>query len=411
MNKLFSLFVDKKMWVKPIYARTLLLLLLLPAGAFAASEAGQEIGIPTPIESKVKSCFDVHLSPNSDRFYTLRDGLLTQYQIHPFKKLGATRGDWSTVKEPGCYMRITDDEKKLLVVDKNRIYAFDMGTGRLLNKAEWEYRSSPAVIVNGDELVILQSRTSGDHQSTDFRVWVELEIWDINTLKLKQKITEFGKDFGFIADTGGWPAMSKIQDRIYLKSDQSLVVLNSKTYKPELSLNTGLAGSYGGKPNRKPLSSRELPLLSKDFRTLYVPRIAKVTDYLTGTKTTFDEIGRDKAFVFDLKTREFRIDSLENLSRDAFDPWLFTTGHLSRNKNYLMSGRGSHHAHAVLLSISPPALSFFYQYGGGEAIVVEYRDNQPAAFQLTPDARKYLMMDKAAKIPINDATFNKYRRP
>ena len=387
------------------------LLLLMPVSAFATAGDGQEIGVPKPVESKVDSCFDIHLSPGSDRFYTLRDGLLTQYQINPLKKLGATSGDWGAVKEPRCYMRITDDEKKLLVVAKNRIYAFDIGTGRLLNKAEGEYRVYPAVIINNDELLILQRNASGGHQEGNLRIWVDLYIWDIGTLKLKRIITQFGENFGFIQDSGGWPAMSKIQDRIYLKSDRSIVVLNGKTYQPELSLDTGLAGSYGSKPNRKPLSRGELPLLSKDFRTLYVPRIVKMTDYLTGKQSSFDEIGRDKAFVFDQKTREFRIDSLESLSRDVFDPKLFSFTHFSRNKSYMLFGKGPSHAHAVLLSISPPVLSFFYQYGGGEAILVEYRDNQPGAFQITPGAREYLMMDKDARIPINDATFAKYYRP
>lgn len=387
------------------------LFLTTSVDASASTEADLEIGVPKPVESKVNGCFDVHLSPKSDRFYTLRDGLLTQYQINPLKKLGAIPGDWDVIKEPGCYMRITDDEKKLLVIDKNRIYAFDMGTGRLLHKAEWEHRAYPAAIINNDDLLILQRNSTGDHQSVTGRVWVEFYIWDIATLKLKQKITGFGENFGFIQDTGGWPAMTKIQDRIYLKSDRSIVVLNSKTYEPELSLNT-VNSSLGGKLNRKPLVSSELPLLSKDFRTLYVPNVKKMTDYLTGKQASFDEIGRDKAFVFDQTTREFRIDSLENLSRSAFDPKLFSPPtHSSRNKNYLMSGQGSAHAQAAFIDIARLALAFFYQYEGGEAIVVEYRDNRPTAFQLTPDARKYLMMDKDGRIPINDATFAKYYRP
>jgi len=136
-----------------------------------------------------------------------------------------------------------------------------------------------------------------------------------------------------------------------------------------------------------------------------------MTDHLTGKQSSFAKIERDKAFVFNQTTREFRIDNLENLSRDEFDPVLFTPPtHLSRNKNYLMTGKGSSSARGALINIGSATLAFFSQYEGGEAIVVEYRDNQPAAFQLTPSARKYLMMDKDAHIPINDATFAKYYR-
>lgn len=388
---------------KPTLVAALVLhaLLLIMSAGVAAAEDVQEIGVPKPVESKINNCFDVHLSPSSDRFYTLRDGLLTQYQINPLKKLSATSGDWGTIKEPGCYMRITDDEKKLLVVDKSQIYAFDIGTGRLLNKAEWEYRSSPAVIINDDELVILQRRMTGGTIGGEHDGWmvVDLDIWAINTLKLKRKINEFGKDFGFVQDRGGWPAMSKIQDRIYLKSDKSLVVLNSKTYKPELSLATGF-------------TSERPPLLSKDFRTLYIPLVAKVTDYLTGKQSSFDKIRTDMVFIFDQKTREFRFESRKNVSRDELDPALFTGTHLSRNKNYLMTGQGSYHAQAVLINLSTGSRIYFYQYDESEAIVVEHAvDRQILGFQLTPGARKYLMMDKEARIPINDATFNKYHRP
>ena len=264
------------------------LLMLMPVSAFATAGDVQEIGTPTPFRTEVKSCFDVHLSPSSDRFYTLYEGTLRQYQINPFKMLSATQGDWSAIKEPGCHMRITDDEKKLLVIDKNRIYAFDIGTGRLLNKAEGKYGASPVVIINNDELLMLQRNASGGHQEGNLRIWVDLYIWDIHTLKLKRIITQFGENFGFIQDAGSGAAMSKIQDRIYLKSDRSIVVLSSKTYQPELSLDTGLAGSDGGMRYQKQLTSRELPLLSKDFRTLYVPRIARMTDYLTGKQASFD---------------------------------------------------------------------------------------------------------------------------
>ncbi len=430
-------------------AATFLLFQLMPAGALAASESAQEIGLPKPVESKVNSCFDVHLSPGSDRFYTLRDGILAQYQIHPFKKLVATRGDWGVVKKTGCHMLVTDDEKKLLVISNGWIYAFNIVTGRLLNKAKWEYSSdpSPFVIINGDELLILERKMFGGHQDFDSRVWAELDIWDINTLKLKRKFTEFGKDFGFIQDTGVQSAMSKVQDIIYLRSGRSVVVLNSKTYKPELSLRlaTFLHLEWPAMYDPKQLSVTELPLLSKDSRFLYVPRVSKVKDYLTGKQSSFDDSGLDKAFVFDQKTREYRIVSLENLSRDEVEPVLFSvfaSEHLSRNKNYLMVRYGSEDTHAMLRTRSNGSFIFFFQYDGGEAIMFEHAaDRRLLGFQLTAGARKYLMMDKAAwisindacgpsataecftkylkmmdkakaaRIPINDATFNKYHRP
>ena len=64
---------------------------------------------------------------------------------------------------------------------------------------------------------------------------------------------------------------------------------------------------------------------------------------------------------------------------------------------------------AVLRNIGTASWALFSQYAAGEAIVVEFSsDSQLMGFQLTSGARKYLMMDKDARIPINDATFAKY---
>lgn len=62
------------------------LLLIVPTSAFATAEADQEIGVPQPMETRAKGCFGVVLSPDGNGFYSVRDGLLTHYQIDPFKK-------------------------------------------------------------------------------------------------------------------------------------------------------------------------------------------------------------------------------------------------------------------------------------------------------------------------------------
>lgn len=38
------------------------------------------------METRATECFDVVLSPDGDGFYSVRDGLLSRYQIDPFKK-------------------------------------------------------------------------------------------------------------------------------------------------------------------------------------------------------------------------------------------------------------------------------------------------------------------------------------
>lgn len=387
------------------------LVLIVPVSAYATAEADPEIGVPKPVESRINGCFDAHLSPKSDRFYTLRDGSLTQYQINPLKKLGATSGDWDVIKEPGCYMRITDDEKKLLVIGNKWIYAFDLATGQLVNKAEWGYRQLSEVIINNNDLVILETYSSGTPHSHDYKYVGDLYIWDINTLKLKRKIPDFGKGLAFTQKGGVLPTMSKIQERIYMRTDSSLVVWNSQTYQPELNLSArSLEGP--GKYNPKHPSAGDLPLLSKDFQRLYVMFASEVKDYLNGKHSSFDKTKSDEAFVFDQKTRHSRTEKLNNVSRSELDPVIFSKLHLSRNKNYVMHRGGGYAAQATLRNISTGARAFLYQYEEGEAILLEYTvEAKLAGFQLTSGARKYLMMDRDTRIPINDATFRKYYLP
>ena len=140
---------------------------------------------------------------------------------------------------------------------------------------------------------------------------------------------------------------------------------------------------------------------------------SEVTDHLTGKRSSFGQTKSDEVFVFDQKTRQFRIEKLNNISRNELDPKILIHGsHLSRNKNYVLHGRGPHAAQAVVRNINTGAIAFYYQYEAGEATLLEYTvEAKYAGFQLTPGARKYLMMDKEMKIPINDATFRKYYLP
>lgn len=404
------------------------LLLILPVGAFVPAVADQEIGVPKPVWSEVKSCFDVHLSPGSDRLYTLYEGMLRQYQINPFKMLSATQGDWSAIKEKGCHALVTDDEKKLLVISYKQIhafderkilrvtndfwiYAFDIATGRLLNKAEWGYRQADRVILNNADLVVLETNRIGGDGVPNSRSVHNLNILDINTFKLKRKIPDFGKDLHFIFDRSMGPDMSKIRDRIYLRTAISLIVLNSQSYQPELSL-TARSLEGPGKYDPKHPTAFDLPLLSKDFQRLHVMFASEIWDYLTGKHSRFDQTKSDEVYVFDQKTRQSRVEKLNNIPRNALDPMMIAGRHLSRNKNYVLHGHGPHAAGAVVRNINTGARGFFRQYEAGEAILLEYSvEAKLAGFQLTPDARKYLMMDKGMQIPINDATFSKYYQP
>ena len=179
------------------FAAAMLQALLLPVCASAAADESQEIGVPEAMQNKVKDCFGAYLSPNADRFYTVLEGLLTQYQIKPFKRLGSVALDQERLnpaKDGRCRLLFTNDEKKLIVVSWMLIYAFDTSTGKLLNKSDWEQqRGYQNVIINDDDLLILDNYFIGEQGNGEYVA--DLTILDINTFKLKQKIHKFGRSF------------------------------------------------------------------------------------------------------------------------------------------------------------------------------------------------------------------------
>ena len=371
------------------------LLLMVPVSAFSATEADQEIGIPQPMETRAKGCFGVVLSPDGDGFYSVRDGLITHYQIDPFKKTASVTIDETQLKDipekTECRVLIMDDVSKLILVFPEWIVLLDTRTGKISKKLERQgaLRSerSKASTLNGNDLVIL-----GRAEVFQFTVF------DARTLQMKTQISDLKERFGFMSSNDSAPYITKIENRLYLSSGRSLVVLNGKTYEPELALTTR-AGQVGGIK------------ISKDYRKLYVASVSSVRDYLTQTEKNSAGSLEDSDVVFDQETRQISFEEINFdkawLMRDKFDPLLFTRNP-SRNRDFVSY---SQRERAGISSRNANISYIFYQYESGEAILkmTQYPDRK-FFFQLTPGARQYLMMkDHTEKlVPINDITFNKY---
>ena len=386
------------------------LLLIMPGSAWAAAEDDQEIGVPQAMEAPakvVKGCFGAVLSPDTNRFYTVGEGSLTQYPINPFRKIGSLAIDsidWKYFGErkyggPQCRVLMTNDKSKLIIVYYDQMFLLDVRTGQILNKFERTdlARGFDAATLNDNDLLILET-----FQSQGFYI---LTIRDADTLKLKREI-HLGKHFGLFPKHG-WVGMSKIQNRVYLENARYFVVLNSKTYAPELTVTKyipELAVTQAGIERQ--------PKISKNFKKLYRPDVLKVTDHLNGKQATYDDVRGDNFLVFDQETRHASIENMKNISRDEFDPGLVHRDQLSRNKEYVMRSDGSG-ALAILANLNTGMRFRFYQYESGEAILFEsLSDGVNTNFKITPGARKYLLMKNSEGkiVPINDATFNKYYR-
>lgn len=383
--------------------------------ASETAEADQEIGELSPTETRAKGCFDVVLSPHSDDFYSVRDGLLTHYQIAPFKKIGSTIIDLAQLNDrlatQQCEVLITNDRSKLILIYREWIVVLDRSTGKLTNKlerkGELEREDSRASMLNENELVILSQYMEGPEESV--RVWFKLTVLDANTLRLKRPVMDIqGKfEFSYVSCCTGI-AVTKIQNRLFLSSGSTLAVLNSKTYEPELTLTAPKLKSFWQW------------YVSKNYQKLYGVPVRFVNDYLTQTEKDYGEPKegiRDTfgLIIFDQATRQFNLEptdgqkeqELRRWRRDLYEP-LFWGPKTTRNKNYVAS-RGA------ITSRNANIYYSFRQYENGEAILYKSQQDGPLwsrSFELTPGARQYLMMKnrEGKVVPINDITFNQYLR-
>lgn len=388
------------------------LLLIVPASAYKAAEGDQEIGVPQAMEAQVKGCAAAVLLPDEGLIYSVYEGVLNRYAINPFTKIGSIAIDWGQRKdkldEERCRVGVTNDKSKFVLLYDDKILLLDANSGQILHAVERKNKGFGSAILNDNELVTLDAVVDRCFDDGCTKLF-NLTIWDANTLKFKREIRDLGISFGFFWNQNSGPFMSNSADRIYMATKQSLVVLNSKTYAPELSLFR--PGIYEAADN---------PRISKNFQKLTLRGVAKVTDHITGKTASFDDTSRERVLIFDQKKRVFhqesrefvRCEIIERISGEEYVGFVGRRLHISRDKEYLMSP-ASPSVTALLMNLSTGMGVIFKQYESGEAILKERLiSGGPEYFQLTPGARKYLMMKNSEGkiVPINDATLAKYHR-
>lgn len=93
----------------------------------------------------------------------MRDGLLTHYQIDPFKKMSSVVIDESQLKDipekTECRVLIMDERSKLILIFREGLVVLDRGTGEINKKLKrggpLERAESEASTLNGNDLVFL----------------------------------------------------------------------------------------------------------------------------------------------------------------------------------------------------------------------------------------------------------------
>lgn len=396
----------------PIFAVVVLqaLLLLMPVSVLARDESTQEIGVPQPSEAQVTGCSVADLSPDGDRVYSVSEGVLSRYEINPFKRTGLTAIDWGKLKdkanEKSCRVGITADKSKFILVNHDKIFLLDARTGQILNRVERKGGFLGSAMLNDNDLLTIDVVGLGAGQDTP--PFYSLKIWEADTLTLRREILDLGKSFNLFWDQNSRLLLAKSPGRIYMKTDQSIVVLDSKNYAPELSLFR--PGLY---------EAADTPKISSSFQKISFRGVSKVTDYLTGKTASYADVSRERVLIFDQETRkfhqekmEFKRESMERISDEEYFSFFGFNLQFSRNNESLMS-LVSPSTRASLINLKTGLAVDFKQYENGEAILTERPiSGGPKYFQLTPGARKYLMMKNSSGevVPINDATFAKYKR-
>lgn len=380
------------------------LLLVLPVSACAKAEDRQEIGAPQMMESFAKSCFGAVMSPDGKRIYILREGQLMQYQFNPFKKLGSIAVETARVESfnygvGACKVGLTRNESKIIIVSNIDISLFDAKTGRLLKslkviELERDYLESDLTIgnrmaFNGDDLVIMLGS--------------RIYVLDANTLTYKIKEIDIGKKCGFEIFNYHLKTMKNVMGSLYFISPRSVVVLNGETYECELS----------AKINHVAGSKQQL---SRDFRTLALKGVTEFRDYRRSTTDRYDDMKKDDVLFIDLDTRTAKVNKDNVPFKGVFiyalrssiqaDGHSFFSLHTQeRPMQYLVR--------TVIIDERERKFTAITTYEAGEAILMEaFPGSKYGNFQMTPGARKYLMMknSEGKVVPMNDATFNKYYR-
>lgn len=377
------------------------LLLIMPVSVWAATEDEQQIGAPQMMESFAKSCFGAVMSPDGKRIYILREGQLLQYQLNPFKKLGSTTLETAQLRSFShaytCKVGLTRNESKIIIVNDIEIALFDAQTGRLLKsvnrqKMEWDDHKSEhessidrRMVFNGDDMVVM--------------LGARIYVLDAHTLTYRHKEIDIGRKCGF--ENHVVKSIQNVIGNLYFSSPQSVVMLNGETYECELSAK--INDVAGGKPQ-----------LSRDFRTLALKGVTEFRYYRRSSSARYDDMQKDDVLLFDLGTRTASVKKdnapFEGVFIYSLRSSIQADGHSFFSRHH---HRSPNAVDTLIIDERVSKFTVITTYDAGEAILMEaFPGSRYGNFQMTPGARKYLMMknSEGKVVPMNDATFNKYYR-
>ena len=114
--------------------KIIILMMVFVVSVFAGGISSQEIGVPYVEEGRGQVQSAV-LTPDGESFYTLKDEIITNWQLEPIKKLNSFKIKLSEdEKKKKYHMSISSDSKKMIVVTRKSLLLFDLEKKKLIKK-------------------------------------------------------------------------------------------------------------------------------------------------------------------------------------------------------------------------------------------------------------------------------------
>lgn len=370
--------------------KKLLIVLLLCVGVYAQNN--EELGKPYISFSEGKLASAV-VAPKGKRFYTLKDGLITHWQLEPLKKLysfqtniekGLCNPNFGMASKPVCNVNVSSDEKRLIIRSYKSILLFDLERKVLLDEVK---HKSAYGIWDGTTYITFSNR----YQSNATKNHVTYNRWEIDKTITKSQNGEFlslcpiGSESTFWSDAtftcdGHFRGALIIGDSILIMAQNRFSIYDKNTFKL--------------------MRTEEFDKTIE--KRAYLNYKSQFIDLIEDGNSSRIFLNKKQISKHSDEEDHFLIpSSIRSISNDL------ALYKISRIFMFILPKKPS--------SLSRVNKIVIHQFNDGEAVLwvgKGKKPNQKYSFEATPGARKYLKMKNSAGtiLPINDRTYKQYNR-
>ena len=358
----------------------LVLILVLVVGLFGSEL--EKIGVPY-VGKTIGKIDSAVLAIDGKRFYTLKDGLVTHWQLEPLKRLDSFK---TGIQEPfckplkpqyhisTCNISVSSNEKKMIIRSNKSLLLFDLEKKVLIEKINHE---SLYGVMDSHNYMTFDTNNWVTHNNTATLWKIDKGIKEVKKIIYKGAFEEADEDESQFDDS--LKSVLILDNMIIVFANDDISMYDKDTFEI-----LDMASRHRG----------NAPYLNYNYKFIdYYKSLKRINLYKT-----------DKTFEPGL--RPFRI------KLSSFMPLVSISKHLT-----LSLTRDFH----AIFFIPPKTLKQrrpqygvkFYQFSDGEAILMGTNGGKNITnhFELTSNSKKYLTMKISVGkiVPINDETFNKYK--